>query len=127
MEAESDLGIKPTQHTTHGIAERRYRESLNSKFEQLPSVLPSARADSGADRDTSRASCGFSKSCILSSAIEYIGDLGRERGGLVEQNWRLMTEIQMQRIRSDFILHNIAAPKSAVSNDKGNQMPDCME
>ncbi|OAQ62472.1 helix-loop-helix DNA-binding domain-containing protein [Pochonia chlamydosporia 170] len=77
----------------HRVAERKYRNTLNTKIEQLRHALPPTSSDTGI-RGDSIGTTRVSKPSILIAAVEYIKSLEKERNTLVKQNCRLMAEIR---------------------------------
>lgn len=65
----------------HSLVEKRYRENLNSQFEQLRSKLPEFRSFAG-PRDTEEvggASKWPSKAVLIAAAIRYISQLEQQQ------------------------------------------------
>lgn len=75
-----------TPRLPHNQVERKYREGLNASLERLRSTVPTlTAADSSPLAQQPRAS----KQTVLTSAIEYIKALEKERDQLREENTRL--------------------------------------
>jgi hypothetical protein len=74
----------------HNQVERKYREGLNSELERLRKAVPSLpQSDEGGGMGQPKPS----KAMVLSSAIEYIHRIERERDALREENGRLRQRI----------------------------------
>jgi hypothetical protein len=79
----------------HNQVERKYREGLNSELERLRRTVPTLpQSDEGGMMGQPKPS----KAMVLSSAIEYIRKIEKERDALKEENERLK---QGQRAGND--------------------------
>ncbi|KAF2838397.1 hypothetical protein M501DRAFT_936364 [Patellaria atrata CBS 101060] len=123
--AESE---KPTTHgprskkLAHNVIEKRYRNNLNDKFQMLRNRVPTMRAMlrgveiEGSDMEDLEGLApahNFSKSTILTKAIEYIDHLEKLEkqekkriNQVSEENSALKDEIATLRARLDAYEHN---------------------
>jgi hypothetical protein len=75
-----------TRRLPHNQVERKYREGLNSELERLRKAVPTLpHSDDGSAMNQPKPS----KAMILSSAIEYIRSIEKERDALKEEVERL--------------------------------------
>jgi hypothetical protein len=75
-----------TGRLPHNQVERKYREGLNSELERLRQAVPTLPQS---DEAGAMGQPKPSKAMVLSSAIEYIKTIERERDALMEENQRL--------------------------------------
>jgi hypothetical protein len=80
------LKYQRSKRLPHNQVERKYREGLNSELERLRQSVPILRHS---DEVGAIGHPKPSKAMILSSAIEYIQSIERERDALIEENDRL--------------------------------------
>jgi hypothetical protein len=87
MTSPTTAKYQRTKRLPHNQVERKYREGLNSELERLRQAVPILRRQS--DEAGAIGQPKPSKAMILSSAIEYIQSIEKERDALIEENDRL--------------------------------------
>jgi hypothetical protein len=89
--ASSSTQYQRAKRLPHNQVERKYREGLNSELERLRRSVPMLRQS---DEAGAIGQPKPSKAMILSSAIEYIQSIEKERDALIEENDRLRRNLQ---------------------------------
>jgi hypothetical protein len=86
MTSPTTTKYQRSKRLPHNQVERKYREGLNSELERLRRSVPILRQS---DEVGAIGQPKPSKAMILSSAIEYIQSIEKERDALIEENDRL--------------------------------------
>jgi hypothetical protein len=89
MTSPTTTKYQRSKRLPHNQVERKYREGLNSELERLRRSVPILRQS---DEAGAIGQPKPSKAMILSSAIEYIQSIEKERDALIEENDRLRRE-----------------------------------